>query len=311
VGTIAEAARAASIGIPALTVVGEVVTLRDALRWYDVQPLFGKRVLVTRPREHASELCDALALLGAETIEAPMIRIAPPEDPAPLRDVVSRAGDFDWIVFTSGNAVQAFMEALVEGDLDVRALKGPKLCTVGTGTAEKLAAFGIKVDLVPAEFRAEAIVEELAVRGSMRGARVLFPRADVAREVIADELRRAGADVTEVVAYRTLIDEGQREGDPDIYGLLLERKIDVVTFTSGSAVRNFTKVYGEEQAMDLLRNTEVAVIGPVTAQAAEQLGIPVSIQPASSTIPALVDAIAAHFAGDRQLEGHGQRKEKP
>ena len=286
--------------IPAILVAGRVVAFRDHLRWFDERPLFGKRVLVTRPREHSAELCDALAVLGAEAIEAPMIRIVPPEDAAPLLDAVSRAGEFDWIVFTSGNAVDAFMTALLAGDQDVRALKGPRLCTVGPATAERLTAFGIKVDLVPAEHRAEAVVSALAAGAPLRGARVLFPRGDIAREVVADELRAGGADVTEVVAYRTLIDEGQREGDPDIYGMLLERKIDVVTFTSGSAVRNFAKVYGEEQAADLLRHTDVAVIGPVTAQAAEQLGIEVSIQPATYTIPGLVDAIAHHFAAQPQ-----------
>ena len=287
--------------LPAILVVGRVVGFREHLRWFDARPLFGKRVLVTRPREQAAELCDALATLGAETIEAPMIRIVPPEDLEPLRDAVARAAEFDWIVFTSGNAVQMFMETLLAGDQDVRALKGPKLCTVGTSTAEKLTTFGIKVDLVPAEFRAEALVHALAAEGSLHGGRILFPRGDIAREVVGDELRRAGADVTEVIAYRTLIDDVQREGEPDIYGMLLERKIDVVTFTSGSAVRNFAKIYGEEQAADLLRNTEVAVIGPVTAQAAQQLGIRVSIQPATYSIPALVDAIAGHFSATRAI----------
>jgi uroporphyrinogen III methyltransferase/synthase len=157
------------------------------------------------------------------------------------------------------------------------------------------------VDLVPAEFRAETLVHALTARGSLRGARILFPRGDIAREVVSEELRRAGAEVAEVIAYRTLIDDAQREGEPDIYGMLLERKIDVVTFTSGSAVRNFAKVYGEEQAADLLRNTEVAVIGPVTAQAAQQLGIRVSIQPGTYSIPALVDAIAGHFSTTRAI----------
>jgi len=250
---------------------------------------------VTRPREQAAELCDALTALGAEAIEAPMIRIVGPEDPRPLDDAVGRAGEFDWIVFTSANAVQAFMGALFGLGHDVRSLKGPRLCAVGSGTAEKLTTFGIKVDLVPEEFRGEAVVDALTKHGSMQGAKVLFPRGDLARDVVGEELRRAGADVTEVIAYRTVLDEAQREGDPDIYGMLLEKKIDVVTFTSSSAVRNFAKVYGAEQAADLLRNTAVAVIGPITAQAAEQLGIPVSIQPDTSTLAALVDAIAAEF----------------
>jgi uroporphyrinogen III methyltransferase/synthase len=285
----------------AILVVGRVVAFRDHLRWFDTRPLFGKRVLVTRPRDQAGELCDALAALGAEPIAAPMIRIVPPEDPEPLREAVARAREFDWIVFTSGNAVQMFMAALFASDQDIRALHGPRLCTVGTSTAERLTAFGIKVDLVPTEFRAEALVQALAASGPLEGRRVLFPRGDVAREVIPDELRRAGAEVAEVIAYRTILEEGQREGEPDVYGMLLERRIDVVTFTSGSAVRNFGKVYGEEQAADLLRHAEVAVIGPVTAQAAEQLGIRVSIQPQTYSISALVDAIAAHVASSKAV----------
>ena len=282
---------------PAILVVGRVVGFRDHLRWFDARPLFGKRVLVTRPREQASELCDALSALGAETIEAPMIRIVPAEDRGPLQEAASRAGDFDWIIFTSGNAVEAFMDALLAGNADVRALKGPRLCTVGPSTAAKLGSYGIKVDLFPAEFRAEGVVEAIMRQGSLDGARVLVPRADIGREVIVEALRAAGAEVTDVTAYRTILDEPQREGTPDVYGMLLERKIDVVTFTSGSAVRNFTKIYGTEPAADLLRNTAVAAIGPLTAQAAEQLGIRISIQPTTYTIPALVEAIVEYYRG--------------
>jgi uroporphyrinogen III methyltransferase/synthase len=224
-----------------------------------------------------------------------MIRIMPPDDVEPLQRAAARADEFDWIVFTSSNAVEAFMGVLLSGDRDVRALKGPRLCTVGTATADKLASYGIKVDLVPAEFTADKVVEALARQGSLEGARVLLPRADIGREVIAEELRKAGATITDVTAYRTVIDDVQREGEPDVYGMLLDRKIDVVTFTSASAVRSFVQVYGAEQSADLLRNTAVAVIGPVTGEAAEQLGIRVSIRPATYTVPALVDAIAAYF----------------
>jgi uroporphyrinogen III methyltransferase/synthase len=289
--------------LPAILVVGRVVAFREHLRWFDERPLFGKRVLVTRSREQAGELCDALALLGAETIEAPMIRIVPPDDPTPLVEAAARAGEFDWIIFTSGNAVEAFMDALLSEGRDMRALTSARLCTVGAATAGKLAAYHLKADLVPAEFRAEGVIAALLEGGSLDGAQVLLPKADIGREVIAEALRAAGAMVTDVTAYRTVLEDAAREGEPDIYGMLLERKIDVVTFTAGSAVRNFAKLYGEEQAADLLRNTAVAVIGPVTAQAAQQLGIRVSIQPATYTVPALVDAIAAHFHRDKMRGG--------
>jgi uroporphyrinogen III methyltransferase/synthase len=279
-----------------MLVVGRVAGLREYLRWYDVRPLFGRRVLVTRPREQAAELVDRLVALGAEAIEAPVIRIAPPEDRAPLLAAAATPAAFDWVVFTSANAVEAFLKAVLEGGRDVRALKGPKLCTVGTGTAEKLAQYGVKVDLIPEEFRAEGVVKAIAGAGPVEGLRVLLPRADIGREVVADELRRAGAIVTDVVAYRTVLEDTLPERDPDVYGMLLQAQIDVVTFTSASAVRGFARLYGAEQAADLLKNTVVAVIGPTTADAARQVGIPVTVQPSTFTIPALVDAIVAHYA---------------
>jgi uroporphyrinogen III methyltransferase/synthase len=280
----------------AILVAGRVVGLREHLRWYDSRPLFGKRVLVTRPREQAAELVDMLTALGAESIEAPMIRMAPPEDPDPLLRAASNPDAFEWIIFTSANAVDAFMTALLDGERDVRALKGPRICTSGTATADKLATYAIKADLIPREFRADAVVASLLALGSMAGVRVLLPRADIGREVIAEQLREAGADVTEVIAYRTILEDAQREGDPDIYGMLLDGRIDVATFTSPSAIRNFAKIYGADQVADLLKNTVVATIGPVTADAARQLGIPVTIQPKTYTVRALVDAIAAHYA---------------
>ena len=282
---------------PATLVVGRVVGLRPHLRWFDARPLFGRRVLVTRPREQAVELVGRLTLLGADAIEAPLIRIEPPEDPGPLRDAAAAPDAFDWIVFTSTNAVDAFMNALLEGEGDVRMLKGPRLCAVGAGTAEKLARYSIKVDLVPGEFRSEALVAAIKAAGPVDGVRVLLPRANIGRDVVADQLRQAGAVVTDVVAYRTVLADTPRAGDPDVYRLLLEGRIDVVTFASPSAVRSFVEIYGAEPAADLLKHTVVAVIGPVTAEATRHLGLPVTIQPSTHTIAALVDAIAAHYAG--------------
>jgi len=139
------------------------------------------------------------------------------------------------------------------------------------------------------------VVHAIAEGADVRGLRILVPRADIGREVVADELRKQGADVTEVVAYRTVAVEPEREGEPDVYRMLLERRIDVVTFTSASAVRNFVKLLGPEPAADLLRTTIVASIGPVTAEAATQCDIQTTIMPTVYTIPALVDAIADYF----------------
>ena len=283
----------------AMLVIGRVTALRDHLRWFDSRPLFGKRVLVTRPREQSADFVALLEALGAQPIEAPMISIAPPDDWGPLDDACQRAGDFDWIVFSSGHGVDYFFDRLLSSPLDLRALKGVKLCAVGPSTAERMTRLGLKVDLVPAESKADAVVQAMVETSTMTGARVLLPRADIGREVIAEGLRRHGADVTEVVAYRTVAVDPDREGGPDVYRMLLERDIDVVTFTSPSAVRNFVEMLGAEPAADLLKHTDVASIGPVTAEAAAQLDIHSEIVPAQYTIRGMVDAIVRHYEGQR------------
>jgi uroporphyrinogen III methyltransferase/synthase len=296
---IATAVKRAEDRRPAILVVGRVTALREHLRWFDARPLFGKRILVTRPKAQAADLMNRLEAMGGEAIEAPMIRVVPPEDFGALDAACERAGDFDWIVFSSVNAVDAFIERLLAGPRDLRALKGVKLCVVGPSTGERLARYGLKVDVTPEEYRADAVVPAMAALGALQGQKVLLPHGDIGREVVADELRRQGADVTEVVAYRTVIAEAEREGEPDIYRMLLERRIDVVTFTSASAVRNFVRVLGDEPAADLLRTTVVASIGPVTAEAAAQFRIQSTIVPSSYTIPALVDAIVEYFQKDQ------------
>ncbi len=296
---IAESIGQAADRRPAIAVVGRVVALRDHLRWFDVRPLFGKRILVTRPSDQSADLVDRLEAMGADAIEAPMIRILPPDDYGPLDEAAARASDFDWIVFSSANAADAFMARLLAGPKDLRVLGGVRLCGVGPATAERLAVHGLKVDLTPPEYRAESVLRALAESGDVRGKRILLPHADIGREFLADELRKRGAEVTQVVAYRTVPVDGDREGEPDIYRMLLERSIDVVTFTSASAVRGFVRLLGAEPAADLLATTVVACIGPVTAEAASRSNIQTTIQPSSYTVPALVGAIAKYFEAAR------------
>ena len=280
---------------PGVLVVGRVTALREHLRWFDTRPLFGKRILVTRPREQAGELIERLEAMGADAIEAPMIRILPPDDYTPIDDACRNAGAFDWIIFSSVNAVDVFMERLFAASRDVRALAGVKLGVVGPRTADRLARHGLKVDLMPSDFHAEGVVSAIAAAGTVRGLQVLLPRADIGREVVADELRRLGASVTEVVAYRTVVAEPDSDGEPDVYRMLLEKRLDVVTFTSASAVRQFVATLGAEQAADLLRTTIVASIGPATADAAARCDIATTILPAHYTVPALVEAIVDYF----------------
>ena len=290
-GTIAGLARASE---PALLLVGAVAGLRQHLRWFDDRPLFGRRIVVTRSRDQAGELVDMLEQRGAEAVQFPTIRLAPPDDPEAFERACAGAPSFDWIVFTSANGVDAFMRRFVAMS-DVRELKGVRFCTAGPATAERLQAWGVRVALVPDEFRADGVAAALKSSGLLEGARILLPRGDLARDVLPDELRGAGADVTEVTAYRAELAPVSREGGPDIYRMLLDREIDAVTFTSASTVRNFAEILGPDQAADLLHSTAVAAIGPVTAEAAQQLGIAVAVIPERYTVPDLVDALVEHF----------------
>ena len=261
-------------------------------------PLDGVRVVVTRAKAQAAEMVARLENLGAETIEMPTIAIAPPEDAGPIDAACDRIGTFDWVVFTSVNAVVRVARRLAEGPGGIRGLEGVRLCAVGTATAEAIAGHGLRVDLVPDEYRAEGVIRALRERGDLTGVRVLLPRGDLARDLLPAELRRAGAEVTAVTAYRTVPADLDRE-DPDVRGMLRGSRVDVVTFTSGSSVRNFSRAMGERRAAELLRHVEVACIGPVMAEAASRLDIATTIMPAESTVPALLEAIVDRL-GDRR-----------
>ena len=255
----------------------------------DARPLAGRRVLVTRPRAQAGELVAALEAAGATAVVAPTIRIAPPVDPAPLLQAAANVTQFDWIVFASANAVDALLDAVATTDGgELRSV-----AAVGSRTADQLRVRGVDVAVIPTEFTAEALVAALAARGSLQGARVLLPRSEIGRDVLAGGLRAAGATVTDVVAYRTIAaDTG---GGPDVKQLLADRQLDAVTFTSGSAVQHFVQLYGLD-SIGLLRQAAIAVIGPVTAEVARELGVGVDVQPATYTTAAMVDALGKYFS---------------
>jgi uroporphyrinogen III methyltransferase/synthase len=291
-GPVGDVTRHALPDRPALLIIGAVAALRDHLRWFDQRPLFGRRIVVTRSSDQAGDLISLLEELGAETVAMPTIRILPAEDQPAVEQACATADTFDWIVFTSANGVEHFMTPFLERR-DIRDLKGVRFCAVGPATAAAIGRHGIRVDVTPAEFRSEAVVSALQERESVAGKRFLLPRGDIAREILGEELRKAGAYVMELVAYRTV---AAAEGSgQDVYRMLLDRRVDAVTFSSASTVRNFVQLLGADQAADLLRTTTVAAIGPVTAEAAQQLGIVTTVMPESYTIPALVDALVAHF----------------
>lgn len=289
---------AAGLKPPAVTIVGDVVRLREKLRWFETKALFGQRVLVTRTREQASVLSEKLRTLGAEPIEFPTIKVAPPEDWGPIDAAIARLGDYDWVVFTSANGVRFFFQRLAVQKNDARALAGVRLGAIGPATAAELGRHGLLADYVPGQYVAEAIVVGL---GDVAGQRILLPRADIARESLANGLRQAGAQVDEATAYRTTRPQvqGHSEITPtaeDIRRMLLAGEIDVVTFTSSSTVRNLVAILGDAET---LRKATVACIGPITAQTAREAGLRVDVVAEEYTIEGLVEALTQSLAHRR------------
>ena len=274
---------------PALIVVGEVVALREKLRWFESLPLAGKRILITRAREQASALAQLLEAAGAEVVEFPTIAFEPPESWEPLDGAIRRLEEYGWVLFTSANGVRYFRERLQGAGKDCRALAGKTVCAIGPATATALQSLGIRADLVPAEFRAEALVEAIGAR-DIAGARMLLVRAAEAREVLPEELTRRGARIDVVAAYRTVRAGGDVEA---VRTLLREGKVQIATFASSSTVKHFAALLGPE-TKELLAGVTLAAIGPITAETAARLGIPCHVVPDQYTIPALVAALVRH-----------------
>ena len=295
-GTIADVAARLAEGPldgPATLIVGKVVGLRDHMRWFDQRPLFGRRVLVTRSRHQAAELVELLEAAGAEAVEAPVLRVAPLDDFEALDAAADAMAEYDWVIFTTVNGVEGLLHRIFERGRDARALSGPALCAVGVGTSERLARFGIRVDVAAEGQAVESVVAALGGRLAVDGKRVLMPVSEGSRDALGEAMAAAGADVRHAPAFRTLAAEDNPE--LDVYGQLLQRRLDVVTFTSAAAVRSFAALYGEEQTADLLAHTTVATVGPAATEAVRRLGVSPAIVPAVPSIPALVDAIRAHF----------------
>lgn len=279
---------------PSVIVVGEVVNLRERLNWFEKRPLFGCSVLVTRSREQASELSRAIEELGGRAVEFPTILIEDPEDFVPLDNAVSNAAGYNWIIFTSVNGVRSFFSRLFKLNMDIRDLKGVKICAIGPKTRDRLEGYGIRVEYVPSEYRAEEIAAGL--KGSiLPGDRVLLPRADIARKALVDLLIREGALVDEVAAYRTVSGEGRREA---IVSMLSQGQIDIITFTSSSTVKNFAEGIGYNELPALIKGVKIACIGPVTAETARSIGLTVDIEATRYTIEGLLEAILENLCAD-------------
>ncbi len=293
---IADRVAEANLKPPAITVVGDVVSLRESgLGWYEQRPLFGRRVVVTRARTQAGELSRKLEDLGAEVLEFPTIEIKPPDDFAYLDKAIRELDGYDWLIFTSVNGVEAFLNRLGYHGLDVRSIpKDAKIAAIGPATAEKIEDAGLRVDVVPREYRAEALLEEVS-GSSLDGQRVLIPRAAVAREVLPEKLREAGAEVVVPPTYESA---PSAEGRDTLAGRFEAGEVDCVTFTASSTVENFVRAFGAEDSARLLRKTKVACIGPITADTARGYGIEVAAEAGEYTIPGLVETVVDLFAAE-------------
>jgi uroporphyrinogen III methyltransferase/synthase len=281
--TIAELARDANVAAPAITIVGDVVRLREEIEWFERRPLAGKRIVVTRARAQASSLSARLRELGADVIEMPAIRIEP-LDPAPLYRALDALSGYDWVVFTSQNAVELVWREMRARGLDARSLGHARVVAIGRATADALLDRGLAADVVPEQFVAESLVEALRRRDDVAGRRVLLARAAGARSVLPDGLRALDAQVDEVPIYRTVLDG---DGAARVAARLRAGEIDLVTLTSSSTVEFFVEAVGAEAA----RTAPVASIGPVTSRTARSLGLRVDAEAEEATITGLVEVV--------------------
>ncbi len=287
--TIADKAKELGFKAPSLLVVGEVVSLHDKLNWFEQKPLLGKGVVITRSREQASDLVRLLSDMGACCHEFPTIDVKPLADTAPVRAAIGRLDGFDWLVFTSVNGVKYFWNELTAIGRDARALSGLMVAAIGPATAQALADKGIKADFVPQKYIAEAVVDGLLAL-QIGGKKVLIPRAAQAREILPEELCKAGAEVEVLPVYQTVL---SAQDPQDILDAISENEIHYLTFTSSSTVDNFFQMIPAATLAPLRDKLTIACIGPITAATLEKHGFTPDIQPEAYTIPALVQALTA------------------
>jgi len=281
--TLASKAEEQNVTAPVVIVIGWSVVLRDELNWFERRPLFGKRIAVTRATQQAHALNEKLRELGADVIEMPATQIAR-LDLTPLRAAIDQISDYDWLIFTSQNAVAIFWEQLLGGGRDARALAGVKIAAVGPATAGALLEHGIAIDLIPERFVAEGLLEMMRGRDDVAGASALYVTAEGARDVLPEGLAQIGAEINVIEAYRSVPD-GQ--GAERLSRAIETGKVDLVTFTSASSVKAYVDVVGELLAL----RVPAASIGPQTSEALRGVGIEVKYEAKESTIDGLVAAV--------------------
>ncbi len=283
---INEKAKADGIRAPAIIIIGKVVLLRDKLRWFDKLPLFGKKIVVTRTREQASVLAERLAMLGANVIEFPTIEIRVKDNLTGLNNAIEKIEEYHWIIFTSRNGVNIFFNALKAGKKDARNLYNNKIAAIGPATAKELNKYYLEPDMIPSEYVAEEILNEMKKFG-IAGKRILLPCASEARLTLKQGLSDLGANVDRVEIYETIT-----PGNISLDAMADVESSDLITFTSSSTVNNFYKIVKITKAKH-------ACIGPVTAETLKKLGHSPDVTASEYTIDGLVDAILKYYGREK------------
>ncbi|MCX8131194.1 MAG: uroporphyrinogen-III C-methyltransferase [Clostridia bacterium] len=278
----------AEVGIksPAVTVIGEVVGLREKLKWYQGGRLAGKRVVVTRSREQASKLAERINELGGETVELPTIKITGPQSYQEVDRTLDNLKNYQWLVFTSINGVEYFFRRMRERKLDIRSLCGIKLCAVGEATEAKLNEIGLSVDYVPERFTTSDLLEGLMER-IMPGEKVLLARADIASKELSEGLGNRGVEFEDLTVYRTQLESMEKE---EILRQLERKEVDYITFTSSSTVKNFVSIIGKEN-MNRVCGVKTVCIGPVTLRTAQEAGFAAAVMADVYTVEGLINKL--------------------
>jgi uroporphyrinogen III methyltransferase/synthase len=277
-----------NFGAPAVTVIGDVVNLRDKLNWFENRPLFGQRIVVTRTRDQASELSRQLLELGAEVLEIPTIKIEPPDNKDGLKDALLGLHEYDWVVFTSPNGVTTFFDYFFKAFDDLRDIGGVKIAAVGPATAAKLKELHLKVDAMPEEYVSLRIAKALTDYESIDNLRILLMRAEIANRELPKELETLGAIVDDVASYRTVPETEDRNGAA---AKLIENGADWITFTSSSTVENFHARFNLPEILKRFPKTKVVSIGPETTKTLEALGVKPTVEAKPHNLSGMVNAI--------------------
>ena len=294
--TIVKKARLAHIHAPAVLIVGETVSLRDKLNWYETQPLFGKKILVTAPLESSPKLVKILESFGASCNELPLIRIKPLKNYNRLDAYIRQIEDFNWVIFTSQNGVKFFKDRLDYLKRDIRLLKGIAIASIGPKTKGSLENLGLKIDIQPKEFSQEGLLYSLK-KEEIKGQRILLVRACGSRDFLAQELRRLGSEVKIAPAYRTVMGYPSALLKVGRLSVICDelKDIEIITFTSSSCVRNFFKVFGKRFAFILKRKIRIASIGSVTSCQIKRFGLEPDIEAKNYTLEGLTEAIIRYY----------------